>query len=207
MIVFQGSFHGRTAQTMAMTTSKTIYRAGYQPLPGGVFVAPYPYSYRLRHGRRRRRPITASSSLHTLLKSQTAPEETAAIVIEPVLGEGGYVPAPVRFLQELRDLCDHYGIMYVIDEVQTGFGRTGQDVRLRARRDHAGHPDHGEGAGQRRADLGDWRVAGADGEVDARIARRDVWRQRAGSGGGRGDDRRACATKICPATPRASGST
>jgi len=125
IIVFQGSFHGRTAQTMAMTTSKTSYRAGYQPLPGGVFVAPYPYGYRLGMD-----DDAASAycldQLDTLLKAQTAPEETAAIVIEPVLGEGGYVPAPARFLRELRDLCSHYGILLIMDEVQTGFGRTGK---------------------------------------------------------------------------------
>ena len=125
VIVFQGSFHGRTAQTMAMTTSKTIYRAGYQPLPGGVFVAPYPYGYRLGMDEDAASDF-CMAQLETLLKSQTAPEETAAIVIEPVLGEGGYVPAPARFLHELRDLCDRYGILYVMDEVQTGFGRTGK---------------------------------------------------------------------------------
>ena len=125
VIVFQGSFHGRTAQTMAMTTSKTIYRAGYQPLPGGVFVSPYPYSYRLGMDDERTTDFCLDQ-LNTLFKAQTSPEETAAIVIEPILGEGGYVPAPARFLHELRNICDHYGIMYVIDEVQTGFGRTGK---------------------------------------------------------------------------------
>lgn len=125
VIVFQGSFHGRTAQTMAMTTSKTGYRAGYQPLPGGVFVAPYPYSFRLGMDDEAASAYCLDQ-LNTLLKSQTAPEETAAIVIEPVLGEGGYVPAPAGFLRELRDLCSHYGILLVVDEVQTGFGRTGR---------------------------------------------------------------------------------
>ncbi|MEP7292667.1 MAG: aminotransferase class III-fold pyridoxal phosphate-dependent enzyme [Chloroflexota bacterium] len=125
VIVFQGSFHGRTAQTMAMTTSKTIYRAGYQPLPGGIFVAPYPYGYRMGMDDDQVTDFCLDQ-LETLLKSQTAPEETAAIVIEPILGEGGYVPAPARFLRELRDLCSKYGILYVIDEVQTGFGRTGK---------------------------------------------------------------------------------
>src|SRR5579871_1217241 len=119
VIVFQGSFHGRTAQTMAMTTSKTIYRAGYQPLPGGVFVSPYPYSFRLGMADDQAVDFCVDQ-LNTLFKAQTAPEETAAIVIEPVLGEGGYVPAPPRFIKELRTICDHYGIMLVIDEVQTG---------------------------------------------------------------------------------------
>lgn len=124
LIVFQGSFHGRTAQTMAMTTSKTVYRAGYQPLPGGIFVAPFPYAYQF--GWDEQTTVNwCLDQLHLLLKSQTAPEETAAIIIEPVLGEGGYVPAPARFLAELRELCSHYGILLVIDEVQSGFGRTG----------------------------------------------------------------------------------
>lgn len=124
IIVFQGSFHGRTAQTMAMTTSKTVYRAGYQPLPGGIFVAPFPCSY--AYGWDDDTTVDfCIRQLHHVLKTQTAPEETAAIVIEPVLGEGGYVPAPERFLQALREICTEYGILFVCDEVQTGFGRTG----------------------------------------------------------------------------------
>jgi 4-aminobutyrate aminotransferase len=125
IIVFQGSFHGRTAQTMAMTTSKTVYRAGYQPLPSGIFVTPYPYSYHFGWDDDKAAAY-CMDQLHTLLKAQTAPEETAAIVIEPILGEGGYVPAPVEFLRELRALCREHGIMFVADEVQTGFARTGK---------------------------------------------------------------------------------
>ena len=124
VITFQGSFHGRTALTMAMTNSKTVYRAGYQPLPGGTFVVPYPAAYALSMSEDDATDF-ALQQLKLVLKSQTAPEETAALVIEPVLGEGGYVPAPLRFLQEARDLCAHYGIMFVADEVQSGFGRTG----------------------------------------------------------------------------------
>jgi 4-aminobutyrate aminotransferase len=124
LIVFQGSFHGRTAQAMAMTTSKTIYRAGYHPLPSGVFVAPFPYSYKYGWDDEQTTDYCLQQ-LHFLLKTQTAPDETAAVVIEPVLGEGGYVPAPSRFLQEVRELCRKHGILFVADEVQTGFGRTG----------------------------------------------------------------------------------
>jgi 4-aminobutyrate aminotransferase len=125
VIVFQGSFHGRTNATMAMTTSKTIYRAGYQPLASGVFVAPFPYAY--RYGWDEETTVQfCLRELRLLLKSQTAPEETAAIVIEPVLGEGGYVVAPDAFLQEVRGLCDHHGILLVADEIQAGFGRTGR---------------------------------------------------------------------------------
>ena len=125
IIVFSGSFHGRTHLTMAMTTSKTIYRAGFQPLAPGIFVAPYPYPY--YYGWDEDTTVDfCLKELKRLLKSQTAPDETAAIVIEPVLGEGGYVPPPARFMQELRGLCDHYGILLVADEVQSGFGRTGR---------------------------------------------------------------------------------
>lgn len=125
IIVFQGSFHGRTNATMAMTTSKTIYRSGYQPLVGGVFVAPYPYCY--RYGWDEETTVRfCLRELKLLLKAQTAPEETAAMVIEPVLGEGGYVVPPDAFLPELKELCDHYGILLVADEVQAGFGRTGR---------------------------------------------------------------------------------
>jgi 4-aminobutyrate aminotransferase len=125
VIVMQGSFHGRTGQAMAMTTSKTTYRHKYQPLPSGVFVTPFPYSY--FYGWDEDTTVEfCIRQLHHLLKSQTAPDETAAIMIEPVLGEGGYVPAPKAYLEELRHVCDKYGIMLVIDEVQTGFGRTGK---------------------------------------------------------------------------------
>ena len=125
VIVFQGSFHGRTAQTMAMTTSKTIYRAGYQPLPSGVFVAPFPYSYHYGWDGDRTSAYCLEQ-FELLLKSQTAPEETAAVVIEPVLGEGGYVPAPTSFLRELHALCRKHDILFIADEVQSGFGRTGK---------------------------------------------------------------------------------
>ena len=125
IIVFQGSFHGRTAQTMAMTTSKYIYRYDYQPLPGGIFVAPFPYSYYYGWDEETTTEFCLRE-LDRLLHSQTLPEETAAVIIEPVLGEGGYVPTPSAFLQELRALCDQYGILFIADEVQSGFGRTGK---------------------------------------------------------------------------------
>lgn len=125
VIVFQGSFHGRTNAAMAMTTSKTIYRAGYQPLAAGVFVAPYPYPYYYGWDAETTLRFCLRELKH-LLKSQTAPEETAAIVVEPVLGEGGYVVPPDGFLPALRELCDHYGMLLIADEVQTGFGRTGR---------------------------------------------------------------------------------
>ena len=125
VIVFQGSFHGRTVGTMSLTTSKTIYRAGYQPLMPGVFVAPFPYSHRYGWA-----PEETSAwcleELRYLLHTQTAPSETAAMLVEPVLGEGGYVVPPASFLEGLRRLCDDHGILLIFDEIQSGFGRTGR---------------------------------------------------------------------------------
>ncbi len=125
IIVFQGCFHGRTGMTMALTTSKTIYRSGFQPLPAGVFVAPYPYAYRLGMNEAETTRYCLSA-VEELLLSQTSPAETAAILIEPVLGEGGYVAPPAAFIQGLRELCDRKGILLILDEIQSGFGRTGK---------------------------------------------------------------------------------
>lgn len=125
VIVFQGSFHGRTHLAMSMTTSKTIYRRGFQPLLPGIFVAPYPYPY--LYGWEEETTIEfCKKQLQQLLHGQTSPSETAAIIIEPVLGEGGYIPAPTTFLEYLREVCNAHGILLIIDEVQTGFGRTGK---------------------------------------------------------------------------------
>ena len=125
VIVFQGSFHGRTVATMSCTTSKTIYRLRYQPLMAGVFVAPYPYAYYYGW-----EPEQTSrwclKQLRHLLVTQTDPSETGAVLIEPVLGEGGYVPPPPSFLPGLRQICDEHDILLIIDEVQSGFGRTGK---------------------------------------------------------------------------------
>jgi 4-aminobutyrate aminotransferase len=125
IIVFTGSFHGRTAGTMALTTSKTIYRAGFGPLPAGIYVAPFPYAFRLGMTEEQASQY-ALEQLEYLLASQTAPKETAAILIESVLGEGGYVVPPVSFMKGLRDICDKHGILLIFDEVQSGFGRTGK---------------------------------------------------------------------------------
>jgi 4-aminobutyrate aminotransferase len=125
IVVFTGSFHGRTHLTMAMTTSKTAYRAGHGPLPSGIFVAPFPSALDYE-GDHEKASAACLAHVRHLLASQTAPAETAAVVIEPVLGEGGYVPAPGSFLRGLADLCAEYGILFVADEVQTGFGRTGK---------------------------------------------------------------------------------
>ena len=186
VIVFSSSFHGRTHLTMAMTTSKTIYRIGYQPLVSGIFVTPYPYAYQLKMSDAE----TTDYCLHELkrlLKSQTAPEETACIVMEPVLGEGGYVVPPVEFMRELRALCDQHGILLVADEVQSGVGRTGKwfalehfgvqpDVLITAKGIASGMP---LSALVTRQDLMAKWITG--------IARRHVWRQCRGLRGSGGD--------------------
>lgn len=124
VIVFSGSFHGRTAGTMALTTSKTVYKMGPQLLPSGVYVAPYPYAYRLGMGEEQACQF-ALEAVEELLASQIAPSDVAAILIETVLGEGGYVPPPAGFLKGLREICNKHGILLILDEIQSGFGRTG----------------------------------------------------------------------------------
>jgi 4-aminobutyrate aminotransferase len=125
IIVFQGSFHGRTVGTMSLTTSSTIYRRQYQPLMAGVFVAPFPYAYRYRWSDEDTTAFCLRELRH-LLATQTAPEETAAMLIEPVLGEGGYVPPTPGFLPAVQEYCREHGILLIADEVQSGFGRTGR---------------------------------------------------------------------------------
>ncbi len=123
VIVFQGSFHGRTHLGMAMTTSKTIYRAGHAELPGGVHVAPFPDPLASDQ------EATINASLKAfdgLLLTRTAPAETACAILEPVLGEGGYIPAPRAFVEGIAERCREHGILFIADEVQSGFGRTGE---------------------------------------------------------------------------------
>jgi 4-aminobutyrate aminotransferase len=125
VVVFQGGFHGRTVAAASMTTSRTTFRAGLEPLMGGVYVAPFPYSYRYGWDE----PTTTRFCLRELdylFATLCAPEDTAAIMVEPVLGEGGYVPANAEFFAGLRERCDRYGIMLVVDEIQAGVGRTGR---------------------------------------------------------------------------------
>ena len=125
IIVMQGSFHGRTHLTMAMTTSKTVYRHRYAPHTSGIFVTPAPYAY--FYGWDEKTTVDfCIKQLDLVLQGQTAPDETAAIIIEPVMGEGGYVPIPKAYLQHVREVCDQHGILLIMDEIQSGFGRTGK---------------------------------------------------------------------------------
>ena len=133
VIVMQGSYHGRTMGTMAMTRSKTVYGQNYGPLMPGVFSVDFPYCAQCSIAKAAGGKFSAENccmdpveKLELLLKRETAPSDTAAIFIEPVLGEGGYVPMPKGYLEQVRKICDRDGILLVMDEVQSGFGRTGK---------------------------------------------------------------------------------
>ena len=125
VVVFHGSFHGRTFGAAAMTTSGTKFRAGIGPLPAGIAVAPFPSAYRYGWDAETATDF-ALRELDYVLATTSPAADTAAFVVEPVLGEGGYVPATPRFLQGLRERADRHGLLLVVDEVQTGFGRTGR---------------------------------------------------------------------------------
>jgi 4-aminobutyrate aminotransferase/(S)-3-amino-2-methylpropionate transaminase len=120
IVAFAGGFHGRTMMAMALTGKVAPYKIGFAPLPGDVFHIPYPDAY---HGIS---PDQSLAALKTLFKADIDPSRVAAILIEAVQGEGGFVAAPASFLRALRDICDEHGILLIVDEVQTGFGRTGK---------------------------------------------------------------------------------
>jgi 4-aminobutyrate aminotransferase len=125
VIVFQGGFHGRTVAAASMTTSGTRFSAGFSPLMAGVHVAPFPYAFHYGWDEQTATKF-ALRELDYLFATVSAPNETAAFFIEPVLGEGGYVPANTEFMAGLRERADAHGILLVMDEIQTGFGRTGK---------------------------------------------------------------------------------
>src|SRR5207302_3342477 len=127
-IAFYGCFHGRTMGALSLTASKSTQRKGFGALLSGIEHIPYPYAYRCAHGHT---PETCGAEILELLEQQMfkrlfAPEEIAAIIIEPIQGEGGFIPAPAFFLQELQRICNRHGIMLIVDEVQSGVGRTGK---------------------------------------------------------------------------------
>lgn len=124
IITFQGCFHGRTMGSLATTTSSVGLRAGVQPMMGGVVVAPFPNTFRLRMDEDEATDFCLRE-LDNILHTQSHPAETAAMLIEPIQGEAGYVPANTRFMQGLREMCDRHGILLVMDEVQSGYGRSG----------------------------------------------------------------------------------
>jgi 4-aminobutyrate aminotransferase/(S)-3-amino-2-methylpropionate transaminase len=128
VISFSGAFHGRTMMGMALTGKVAPYKAGFGPFPGDVFHIPYPVEY---HGTT---PAHSLNALQELFRSDIEPSRIAALIIEPVQGEGGFYAAPPEFLRSLRDLCNEHGILLIADEVQTGFARTGKLFAI----EHAG---------------------------------------------------------------------
>jgi 4-aminobutyrate aminotransferase len=125
VVAFRGGFHGRTAQTMALTSSRVTIRGDFEPLPGSVYHAPYPDTYR-GGGDDEALRTDWERGMAALFGQLVDPRRVAAFVIEPVMGEGGYLVPPSWFLPRLRELADAHGILLVADEVQTGFGRTGR---------------------------------------------------------------------------------
>jgi 4-aminobutyrate aminotransferase len=128
IIAFYGAFHGRTMGSLSLTASKPQQRRRFAPLVPGVTHVPFPYTYRFGEGKTEREYGLACAKFieERLFKTTVPPEEVAAIFVEPIQGEGGYVPAPAEFMRELRRICDEHGIMLVVDEVQSGAGRTGK---------------------------------------------------------------------------------
>ena len=134
ILVFRGGYHGRTAQTMALTTAKNVYRGDFEPLPGSVYSTPFPYCYRAAKGAHAADAGCTcdweerlDETLHTL----AYPEHVAAVIVEPVLGEGGYVVPPPGFLPRLREITRLHGMLLIADEIQTGVGRTGELFAVR----------------------------------------------------------------------------
>jgi 4-aminobutyrate aminotransferase/(S)-3-amino-2-methylpropionate transaminase len=128
VISFVGAFHGRTLMTMALTGKVDPYKRGFGPFPGEVYHVPYPNKFH---------DVSVEESLRALeflFKADVEPSRVAAIVIEPVQGEGGFYIAPFEFLRELRKICDKHGILLIVDEIQCGFGRTGKMFAI----EHAG---------------------------------------------------------------------
>jgi 4-aminobutyrate aminotransferase len=128
LVAFHGAFHGRTIGALSLTASRSVQRKGFGTLLAGVFHMPFPDTYRGTYGVR---PEHASEDClsyleNELFRRRVDPEEVAGIFIEPIQGEGGYLPAPPEFLQGLERICRKYGILLVVDEVQCGMGRTGK---------------------------------------------------------------------------------
>ena len=128
IIAFQGGFHGRTMGSLALTGSKAVQRRGFGPLMPGVYHAPYPHTYRTPAGLTPEAYVADCLGYieNQLFQQLVSPDEIAAFVVEPIQGEGGYVVAPDRFLQGLRELARKHGILLVVDEVQSGMGRSGK---------------------------------------------------------------------------------
>jgi 4-aminobutyrate aminotransferase len=133
IIGFRYAFHGRIGNAMALTAAKDVYRAAFEPLPGSIYHTAYPYCYRATGGPHAIDACTCDweEQLDLLFHQMIDPQKVAAIIVEPVMGEGGYLVPPTDFLPRLRELTRRHGILLIADEVQTGFGRTGELFAVR----------------------------------------------------------------------------
>jgi 4-aminobutyrate aminotransferase / (S)-3-amino-2-methylpropionate transaminase / 5-aminovalerate transaminase len=131
IIAFQNAFHGRTLMGMSLTGKDQPYKVGFAPFAPGVYHAVFPYSYRcpepscVHNGGTEACPIERGEAIEQMLRTDVPANQVAAIIVEPVQGEGGFVVAPPEFLRRLREICTREGIVLIADEIQTGFGRTG----------------------------------------------------------------------------------
>jgi 4-aminobutyrate aminotransferase len=170
IIAFQGGFHGRTYGALTLTSSKVHYREGYEPFVPSTYIMPFPYSLRCQLGHDCRGGCVGAcvEFVERQFKHVVDPHAVAAMVVEPVQGEGGYVVPPAWYLGRLREICDRYGILLVADEVQSGFGRTGKwfasehfdvvpDVQIMAKGIASGFPLAAISA--RRTLMEQWRTA------------------------------------------------
>jgi 4-aminobutyrate aminotransferase len=126
IVAFRGSFHGRTYGATSITSSSLNYRAGYEPLLPSVHLVPFPAAYRDHAGDEEVATVASLAALRSLTATTIPARSIAAVIIEPVQGEGGYIPAPLPFLRALREFCTEHGILLIADEVQSGYGRTGR---------------------------------------------------------------------------------
>ena len=127
IIAFEDAFHGRTMMTLALTSKTHPYKAGFAPFPGEVYRVPYAYCYRCSYNLKYPScDLYCARHLEDTFKRVVANEDVAAVIAEPVLGEGGFVVPPPDYFKVLIDLCHKYGILFIADEVQSGFGRTGK---------------------------------------------------------------------------------
>jgi 4-aminobutyrate aminotransferase len=127
IIAFRGAFHGRTHAAMSVTSSRAKVRGHYEPLLAGMYFAPYPYLFRSPYkGNPEDADLAYLDELEHLFETMVMPDDVAAILVETIAGEGGYMVPTTRWFQRVREICDQYGIMLIVDEIQTGVGRTGK---------------------------------------------------------------------------------
>jgi 4-aminobutyrate aminotransferase/(S)-3-amino-2-methylpropionate transaminase len=127
LVAYEGAYHGRTLLTMSLTSKYALFKKGFGPFAPEIYRAPYPYAYRCNYCHERNAcNLTCFADLERAFVAQVDPTAVAAVIIEPVQGEGGFIPSSFEYLRKLRELCTRHGIVLIVDEVQAGFGRTGR---------------------------------------------------------------------------------